>query len=157
MGSNLGAPEENLETAVTHLKALAEGRVTAVSGVYFTEPQNVSNQPWFANIALCMELASIWTPQKLLTQVKKIEEAMGRVESYRFGPRLIDIDILLFGDEEVDEPDLCIPHPRLSERAFALVPLLEIAPKLVLPNGVSLREILAQLDYRIVDRSIFQE
>ncbi len=136
---------------------LEEGRVVAVSGVYFTQPQNVADQPWFANIAVQMELFEYWTPQRLLRRIKTLEDEMGRVESYRFGPRLIDIDILLFGQSNVKLPDLSIPHPRLCERAFALIPLLEIAPELLMPGGRRASAALADLSYRIVDRSIFQE
>lgn len=157
LGSNLGEPEGNLREAVRRLEKTGGGRLTAVSDVYFTQPQNEVDQPWFANLVVRMEVAECWTPHQLLLCVKSIEEKMGRVESYRFGPRLIDIDILLFGEMVVNSPDLVVPHPRLCERAFALVPLLEISPRLCLPGGRILGEALEALSYRIVDRSIFQE
>jgi 2-amino-4-hydroxy-6-hydroxymethyldihydropteridine diphosphokinase len=119
--------------------ALAEARlelsacvsISNISSIYETPPWGVTDQPAFLNQVLTgtTELE----PDGLLNAVKAIEKKMGRQPTFRYGPRLIDIDILLYGDIVLDTPDLVIPHPRMFERAFVLVPLLEIAPDLVSP------------------------
>ena len=133
LGSNLGDSPGNLREAFINLCVELED--PRISGLYITEPQDVSDQPDFINAA-CTGLFS-GTPFELLYRLNKIESDMGRdrSKSVRRGPRIIDIDILLFGDEVIDETDssqrsLIIPHPRLRERRFALVPLLELAPDL---------------------------
>lgn len=130
LGSNLGEREENLDRALTLLD-LADIRVVHRSSVYETEPQDVSNQPWFLNIVV--ECETRYFPIQLLTTVLGIEREMGRkrgAETVRRGPRLIDIDILLYGNVEIEAPRLIVPHPRMLERRFVLEPLLEIAPGL---------------------------
>jgi len=139
LGSNLGDRVENIEKA---LRMLSERvRLTARSSLYETEPVGVRDQPWFLNVVCTGE--TDLDPQALLDFVKGIERAMGRVESVRFGPRIIDIDILFYDDLVLKTPNLEIPHPRLTERAFVLVPLVEIAPHLIHPLlGLTVREIL---------------
>jgi 2-amino-4-hydroxy-6-hydroxymethyldihydropteridine diphosphokinase len=128
LGSNLGKREENLERA---LELLAQRlRMGKVSSIYDTEPVGNTNQPRFLNIA-CQAFTNI-KPEGLLSLAKGIEIKMGR--RGRSGePRVIDIDILIYGDQVMKTPDLIIPHPRMAERAFVLVPLAEIAPDLVHP------------------------
>ncbi len=128
LGSNLGNRQENLDQA---LKLLAlRMRLGKVSSIYDTEPIGNVNQPRFLNLAC--EVFTRLSPEGLLALVKGIEQKMGRYS--RSGePRIIDIDILLFGDKVVNTPDLVIPHPQIADRSFVLVPLAEIAPDVVHP------------------------
>jgi 2-amino-4-hydroxy-6-hydroxymethyldihydropteridine diphosphokinase len=130
LGSNLGERDENLQRALALLER-EQIRPVARSSVYETEPQDVTGQPWFLNIAVACETR--FFPLQLLTAVLRIEREMGRVRRLPRGPRLIDIDILLLGNAVVDTPRLTIPHPRMLERRFVLEPLLEIAPELLHP------------------------
>jgi len=125
LGSNLGDRDANLRAA---LRALAKYmRITLVSSVYETEPLIVEDQPLFHNIA-CAGSTEL-EPLALLHALKRIEADLGRVPGPRYGPRLIDIDILLFDDLILRTPELTIPHAALLERAFALIPLAEITPE----------------------------
>jgi 2-amino-4-hydroxy-6-hydroxymethyldihydropteridine diphosphokinase len=129
LGSNLGNREAHLEDAQNRLAAL--GRIVAVSSFYETEPVEFTDQPWFLNCAVALETAL--TPQQLMTSLLGIEEAMGRKRVQKKGPRIIDVDILLFGDTILDSPGVTIPHPAMQERRFVLEPLAEIAPNLLHP------------------------
>lgn len=124
LGSNLGDRAENLSHAVAQIGNL--GEVTAISSFYETEPVEFTEQPWFLNIAV--ELQTELMPKQLLSALLKIEREMGRKRIRPKGPRLIDIDIVLFGNAVVDNPKLVIPHPAMHERKFVLAPLAEIAP-----------------------------
>jgi 2-amino-4-hydroxy-6-hydroxymethyldihydropteridine diphosphokinase len=128
LGSNLGNRQANLDMA---LKLLSERmRMGKVSSIYDTEPLGNVNQPRFLNLAA--EVSTRLTPEGLLALTKGIERKMGRYS--RSGePRIIDIDIVLYGDTVLDTPDLVIPHPKMAERSFVLMPLAEIAPDLVHP------------------------
>lgn len=142
LGSNLGNREANLRQAINQLANL--GEVTAVSSFYETEPVECTAQPWFLNIAV--ELNTELMPRQLLSAVLKIERDMGRKRLQPKGPRLIDIDIVLFGNTVMSEPKLTIPHPAMHERRFVLMPLDEIAPDAKHPIlKRSVREILEQL------------
>ncbi|HET9097689.1 MAG TPA: 2-amino-4-hydroxy-6-hydroxymethyldihydropteridine diphosphokinase [Candidatus Baltobacteraceae bacterium] len=125
LGSNLGAPARNVRRAMRALWEL--GTITAASGLYRSKAWGKTDQPDFCNAAVLLETAL--RPRELLMELKRLERRLGRKPGERWGPRVIDLDILTYDDLEVDEPDLCIPHPRLSERAFALVPLAEIDPR----------------------------
>jgi 2-amino-4-hydroxy-6-hydroxymethyldihydropteridine diphosphokinase len=130
LGSNIGERQDNLERALTLLE-LAGIHIVHRSSVYETEPQDVANQPWFLN--LVVECETRFFPLQLLTTVLGIEREMGRrrgTAAGRRGPRLIDIDILLYGNATIGTPRLVVPHPRMLERRFVLEPLLEIAPGL---------------------------
>jgi len=143
LGTNLGEREVNLAQALEELSSLII--ISKVSSIYETPPWGVTDQPAFLNQVLAAETSL--NPLELLKAVKDIEAQMGRVASVRYGPRLIDIDILLYGDTVLDTTALTLPHPRMRERAFVLVPLLEIAPDLVLPgSGERLTDLLAGLD-----------
>ena len=128
IGSNLGNREANLDRAIEMLSERM--KVGKVSSIYDTEPLDNPDQPRFLNM-VC-EVSTRLTPEGLLVLARGIESKMGRV-SKTGQPRTIDIDILLFGDVVMDTPDLVIPHPRMTRRAFVLVPLAEIAPDLVHP------------------------
>lgn len=134
LGSNLGDRERNLAEA-RRLLAEAGARLVRQSGIHETEPFGVIDQPRFLNQVVEVE----WTrgPRELLETVKAVETVVGRTPSYRWGPREIDVDILLFGCERVDEPDLVIPHPGLFEREFVLRPLAELRPDLSRKGGGS--------------------
>src|SRR6201997_4961164 len=123
LGSNVGDPEQNLREAIHRLQAL--GRITEVSSFYETEPVEFTQQPWFVNCAVALETAQ--SASQLMSGILEIEREMGRQRIQKKGPRIIDIDILLFDDEIVNTPDLTIPHPAIAERRFVLVPLAEIA------------------------------
>jgi 2-amino-4-hydroxy-6-hydroxymethyldihydropteridine diphosphokinase len=126
MGSNMGSREENLRRAIVRLGS--HGRVTSVSSFYETEPVEFTEQAWFLNCALALETEE--SPEKRMTALLSIEREMGRRRVQNKGPRIIDIDILLFGDVVMETPELTIPHPAMATRRFVLEPLAEIAPQL---------------------------
>ena len=147
LGGNLGDRLAALTEALALLDATPGMRRVSCSSVYETEPWGVTDQPPFLNLVAAFE--TTLPPVALLEAVKYVEEKVGREESYRWGPRLIDVDILLYGGEVVNlaTPDLQIPHPRLSQRAFALVPLAEIAPDVSVPlDGAPVRRLLDEVD-----------
>lgn len=119
-------------------------RVTAVSSLYGTSPVGVEDQPDFLNAVIEVETAL--SPDELLDLCASIEREMGRERTIRWGPRVIDMDILLYDDLALDSEGLTIPHPRMMERAFVLVPLAEIAPDVGLPGGVSAAEAAGRVD-----------
>jgi 2-amino-4-hydroxy-6-hydroxymethyldihydropteridine diphosphokinase len=125
LGSNVGDREANLVRAIEKL-ARRGARIVRQSCFYETEPLEIREQAWFLNCAV--EAETELDPQRLLETLLEIEVEMGRRRSVKYGPRNIDIDILLFGASVVNTPDLVIPHPRMAERRFVLVPLNEIAP-----------------------------
>ncbi|MDY7001492.1 MAG: 2-amino-4-hydroxy-6-hydroxymethyldihydropteridine diphosphokinase, partial [Thermodesulfobacteriota bacterium] len=153
MGSNLGKPEKNLMHALARLEEVPGLFVAAYSTVYLTEPQEMRDQPWFANQVACVLCEPGIEPLDLLETCLGIESDMGRIREdipkgradKRFGPRIIDLDLLLFGNLQIKEPGLILPHPRMRSRAFVLLPLLEIAPELVFPDGEPLAEALSRL------------
>ncbi len=139
LGSNLGDREDNLRRAVSILSRRAS--LIALSSVYETEPWGYASQPAFFNMACLLETSL--SPQGLLELAQGVERDLGRVPSFRYGPRAIDVDILLYGDEVIETPRLQVPHPRLWQRAFALTPLAEIAPGLAHPVlGASIVDLL---------------
>ena len=156
LGSNLGDPEDNLRQARDYLNDLQEARLGPCSPVYFTEPQDVRNQPWFANQVVVLDCAPTWTALELLRMLLEIEDRMGRVREQDKGPRIIDLDLLFFGSRQYESSELTLPHPRLHERAFVLVPLQDIAPDLVFPDGTSLSKALARLSFQVQNRRIHQ-
>jgi 2-amino-4-hydroxy-6-hydroxymethyldihydropteridine diphosphokinase len=146
MGGNLaswaGVPENTLAAAALRLESL--GRVVRRSSLYSTEPVGFADQPRFVNAVVALETDV--EPRELLNGLLAIEQEFGRDRSAGFanGPRTLDLDILLFGDLEICEPGLDIPHPRLVERAFVLIPLNEIAARLVIPgSGKTVEQLMA--------------
>jgi 2-amino-4-hydroxy-6-hydroxymethyldihydropteridine diphosphokinase len=141
LGSNLGDRQENLDRALEFLSQRL--RMGKVSSVYDTEPLGDSTQPRFLNL-VCQVYTRL-EPLALLTLIKGIESKLGRTGKSG-AARTIDIDILLYGDQVIDTPKLVIPHPKMTERAFVLVPLDEIAPNLVHPvSGKTIRELLGEI------------
>ncbi|TYO99238.1 2-amino-4-hydroxy-6-hydroxymethyldihydropteridine diphosphokinase [Geothermobacter ehrlichii] len=135
LGSNLGARLDNLRRARSALRRLPATTLVTVSGCYETEPVGgPSGQRSYYNAVVCLSTAL--APRDLLERTRRIEEACGRVRTERWGPRTLDIDILLYDDLVSDDPELILPHPRLHERGFVLAPLAEMAPD-VRPPGLS--------------------
>ena len=128
LGSNVGDREHGCSGMPCGCCKAPDLRVTRVSSVYETEPQDVKDQPWFLN--LVVEAETDLFPMQLLTRIQKIERQLGRKRTVAKGPRTIDIDILLFGNSVIDSASLVMPHPRMAERRFVLEPLAELAPDL---------------------------
>ncbi len=144
LGSNLGDREALLRRAVELIGAEPEVEVRAVSSFRETDPVGFLDQPPFLNGACALETEL--APEALLQRLLGIEQALGRVRGgQRFGPRTIDLDLLLYGAETIDIPGLTVPHPRLTERRFALEPLVELDPDLTLPDGRLLSDALTRL------------
>jgi 2-amino-4-hydroxy-6-hydroxymethyldihydropteridine diphosphokinase len=142
LGSNLGDRAKNLREAVAALRQEAI-RVTSISSIYETEPVDYRDQPWFLNMAV--EAGTELAPTALLQRLRGIEIRMGSKKLIAKGPRLIDMDILLYSDEVIDTPELQIPHPRMHLRHFVLQPLAEIAPRVLHPIlGWTAAEMLAR-------------
>jgi 2-amino-4-hydroxy-6-hydroxymethyldihydropteridine diphosphokinase len=142
LGSNLGDRQSNLRNATGRLLEL--GDVVEVSSLYETEPVEVTNQPWFLNCAVAVRTELM--PREFLAGILAIEKSMGRVRTQPKGPRVIDIDILLFGAQTINTPQLTVPHPAMAERRFVLEPLAEIAPEAVHPTTKKkIRELLKAL------------
>ena len=144
LGANLGAREETLRRAVERLGEADGVDVLAVSQLRETEPVGVVDQPPFLNGAVAVETTR--TARELLDLLLEIERSLGRVREERWGPRTIDLDLFVYGDEVVDEPGLQVPHPHLHERRFALEPLAELQPELEVPGRGCVSDVLAELD-----------
>jgi 2-amino-4-hydroxy-6-hydroxymethyldihydropteridine diphosphokinase len=125
LGSNLGDRAANLQQALNKLGEI--GKVTSVSSFYETEPIELTSQPWFLNCAAKLDTEKM--PRQLMAAILALEQDMGRQRKQKKGPRIIDIDILLFGSTIIDIAALTVPHPKLHERRFVLEPLAEIAPE----------------------------
>lgn len=144
LGSNLGDRHALLRRGMTGLEE-AGIRLVRQSGVYETEPMDVSDQPWFLNLVI--EARTTLEPHDLLRICKRIETDCGRVPSTWHGPRHLDIDVLLYGEQKVDTDQLTVPHPSMRQRRFVLVPLVEIAPDLEDPiTHERYAELLRRLD-----------
>ncbi len=144
LGANLGSREETLRRAVELLGDADGMEVLALSQLRQTEPVGVVDQPPFLNGAV--EVDTTRTPRELLDLLLEIERSLGRVREERWGPRTVDLDLLVYGDEVVDEPGLRVPHPRLHERRFALEPLADLDPELHIPGRGAVSTLLAALD-----------
>lgn len=149
LGSNLGEREATIRTALDHLSRLPETQLVQVSSLYDTAPVGELDQPTFLNAVAVLETGL--DARSLFWNMLLIERRLGRVRhpGRRFGPRTIDLDLLLFGDETIDLPDLKVPHPELARRAFVLVPLVEVDPHAVHPAlGLTMTDLLSRLDPR---------
>lgn len=140
LGSNMGEPKRNLEEALKYLREKI--KILKISSLYETEPVGYKEQSWFLNIVL--EGLTSLAPKELLDFCQGIERKMKRVKKVRFGPRTIDVDILLYEGYESAEEELTVPHPRMKERNFVMLPLYEIAPELVI-QGDSIKNILEHI------------
>jgi 2-amino-4-hydroxy-6-hydroxymethyldihydropteridine diphosphokinase len=143
LGSNLGDRKSYLESVQSGLPP--DVLVRQASSFYETEPWGYSFQPEFLNQVLLVE--THLTARELLNYIKDLEAKIGREPSFRYGPRLVDIDIIMYGDQIIQEPDLKIPHPRFQDRAFVLVPLAEISPELMIPGTENtVMDLLKEID-----------
>lgn len=145
LGSNLGDPAANLRSALHQLAAVDALTVQAVSKFYASKPMGPQDQPDYVNAVACVE--TTLSPTALLQTLFRIEQAHGRIRdaALRWGPRTLDLDLLLYGTLILDSPELHLPHPGICERSFVILPLAELAPELVLPNGRSVQDCLATL------------
>jgi 2-amino-4-hydroxy-6-hydroxymethyldihydropteridine diphosphokinase len=144
LGANIGPREVTLLRAVDLLAETEGVEVLAVSQFRDTDPVGVVDQPRFLNGTTAIETSL--TARQLLDRLLEVEEELGRVRDVRWGPRTIDLDLLVYGDREIDEPGLHVPHPRLRERRFALEPLAELDPQLRIPGLGDVSAALAALD-----------
>ncbi|KUM27609.1 2-amino-4-hydroxy-6-hydroxymethyldihydropteridine pyrophosphokinase [Mesorhizobium loti] len=149
LGGNLGDPAKSMAAALRMLDGDDKTRITAVSSLYRTPPWGKLDQPDFLNAAAAVETSL--SPRALLDLCLDVERRLKRVREERWGPRLIDIDILVFGDRVIHETGLEVPHPRMLERAFVLAPLAEIAPELAV-GGRSVSERLGAVDTSGIER-----
>lgn len=150
LGANLHDPEQQIQAAIEELAMLRDTRLSSVSSLYRSAPVGYLEQPDFVNAVAGIETAL--APRALLEALLSIERRYGRVRQFPNAPRTLDLDIVLYGDLEIDEPGLTIPHPRMHERAFVLVPLAEIAPDRIVPGRGRAGDLVAQVDASSVVR-----
>jgi 2-amino-4-hydroxy-6-hydroxymethyldihydropteridine diphosphokinase len=143
LGSNIGDKVAYIEDAITRLTADGHVRAVKRSRLYKTAPWGLSDQDWFVNACLLVETDV--SARDLLTRCLGVERQLGRVRDIRWGPRVIDLDILVYDQDTIDEPGLVIPHPEIAKRAFVLVPLVEVAPDARI-DGTSAVALLAKLN-----------
>lgn len=142
LGSNVGDRAEHLETAVWEIEERV-GPATAISGLYETAPVGGPEQGPYLNAVVALQ--TLWSAQSVLARLLDIELLHGRERGTRWGPRTLDLDLLIHGTSTIDEPGLTLPHPRMPERRFVLVPLLEAWPDAELPDGTPLEWVLEDL------------
>lgn len=142
LGSNLATPQQQLHSALDAMAALPQTRLLRHSSFYRSAPVGPGDQPDYVNAVA--ELETELAPLELLEQLQAIEAAQGRERAIRWGARTLDLDILLLDTLRIDEPRLQVPHPRIAERNFVLVPLAELEPQLQLPSGESIAALLRQ-------------
>jgi 2-amino-4-hydroxy-6-hydroxymethyldihydropteridine diphosphokinase len=133
LGSNLENPIDQVKRAIIEISKMPDSMLIAQSSLYRTLPEGVVNQPVFINAVV--EISTDLSPENLLAFLQGIEQKHNRIRTVRHGPRTLDLDILLYDQQVINQENLQIPHPRLTERAFVLLPLYELAPNLILPDG----------------------
>lgn len=148
LGSNIGDKVHNIGRAISLLTNGGEVRLVAQSRLYRSQPWGVEDQDWFVNavIAVATELS----PRQLLERCQRVENAMRRVRLKKWGPRIIDVDILTYRDQRVAEANLTIPHPFIAQRAFVLVPLRDVAPDIMV-GGKSIADMIGSVDVSVVE------
>jgi 2-amino-4-hydroxy-6-hydroxymethyldihydropteridine diphosphokinase len=144
LGSNLEDPAAQVRAAFAALSTLPQTQLRACSSLYRTAPVGYADQPDFINAVAAIE--TTLAPRALLDALLALELARGRARTFANAPRTLDLDVLLYGDQSIDEPGLCVPHPRMHERAFVLVPLAEIAPACVIPGRGAVADLLRHFD-----------
>lgn len=150
IGANLDDPAARVRGAFAALAAMPRTRLLKRSSLYRSEPQGYRQQPDFVNAVA--ELQTALAPENLLAELQALETRAGRTRSFRNAPRTLDLDLLLYGEERIEQPGLVVPHPRMHERAFVLVPLLEIAPQADIPGRGPARQCLARIPPQAVER-----
>ncbi|MEH4694516.1 2-amino-4-hydroxy-6-hydroxymethyldihydropteridine diphosphokinase [Atlantibacter hermannii] len=145
IGSNLASPLEQVNAALAALAEIPDSQIVAVSPFYRTPPLGPQDQPDYLNAAVGLD--TDLAPETLLDHTQRIELQQGRErKAHRWGPRTLDLDIMLFGDRQIATPRLTVPHYDMKNRAFMLLPLVHIAPDVCFPDGVKVADILANLD-----------
>ena len=150
LGANLGDPAAQLQRAVSELARLPETRLMTCSSFYLSKPMGFLDQPDYVNAVAA--LRTKLPPRALLDRLLEIETRHGRSRAFKNAPRTLDLDLLLYDGLVMHEPGLTLPHPRMLERAFVLVPLVEIAPDCIIPGQGTVRENLARLDVQGLTR-----
>jgi 2-amino-4-hydroxy-6-hydroxymethyldihydropteridine diphosphokinase len=150
LGSNIDEPEQQIGRGLSEIGALPETRIARVSSLYRSAPVGYRDQPDFLNAVAAVETGL--APRALLDHLLAIERAHGRVRDFPNAPRTLDLDIILYGERALQEPDLAIPHPRMHERAFVIVPLVEIAPDATVPGRGRASDLLPGVDTASVAR-----
>lgn len=143
LGANLGNPAQTLKEAIFELSGLSQFAQLRASSLYASKPMGPADQPDYVNAVVCAE--TDLEPLAVLDLLQAIEQQFGRKRSLRWGPRTLDLDLLLYGSETLCLPRLTVPHPGLAERDFVVVPLAELNPELVLPDGRSLLSLQATM------------
>lgn len=144
LGSNMESRIGYLEKAISKLRLMKDSEVTAISSIYETDPVGYIDQPSFLNLVVCIK--TTLPPFELLAETQQIENELGRKREIRWGPRTIDLDILLYDQENMKMESLTLPHPRMWQRSFVIIPLLEVAPDLIFDvQGVTLKQVYDQL------------
>lgn len=143
LGSNLGDKAANIDRAIELLTGASDVRLVGRSRNFATAPWGKTDQDWFVNA--CISVATELPARALLERCQEIERRMGRVHTEKWGPRIIDLDLLIYRDSAISEPDLVLPHPHIKDRAFVLAPLMDIAPDLTL-GGRSVRALYEAID-----------
>lgn len=151
LGANLGKPRRQLLAALEELGRIPQTRVTARSSLYRSAPIGYPDQPDYVNAVAKLETGL--RPEELFARLQEIERGHGRKRSFRNAPRSLDLDLLLYGGERIDTPALTVPHPRMHERAFVLVPLLELDPGAVIPGRGNATELLRSCATQAVERT----
>lgn len=150
LGANLGDPESQVRRAIRALGDLPRTRLLAASSLYRTAPVGVGEQPDFINAVA--EIETALGARELLDELITAEARFGRERPFPGAPRTLDLDLLLYGEQVIAEPGLIVPHPRMHERAFVLLPLAEIAPDISIPNQGALRTLLAACRGQRIDK-----
>jgi 2-amino-4-hydroxy-6-hydroxymethyldihydropteridine diphosphokinase len=150
LGANLDDPAARVRDAFVELAALPETQLVTRSALYRTQPQGYAAQPDFVNAVAALDTGL--APAELLDRLQAIETKAGRRRSFPNAPRTLDLDLLLYDTRRIEQPGLVVPHPRMHERAFVLVPLLEIAPEARIPGAGSARECLARVAGQAVEK-----
>lgn len=144
LGSNIGDKKAYLEEAIIEIGKIAKTELRAVSSFYITKPWGKLEQADFINMVI--KIMTSLSAERLLENLQNIEMKMGRQDNGRWGPRIIDIDILLYGDKIIHTEELVVPHPHMKQRLFVLVPLMELNPDLVFPDdGAHIQEVLSKV------------
>lgn len=144
LGSNLGDAADCVRTAIQELGKLPGTTLGPVSGLYRTAPVGVIDQPDFCNAVAAVD--TTLSPLELLSHLQTMEQDYGRVRTRRWGPRTLDLDVLTYGEQRINQPELTVPHPRLHERGFVLVPLAAVAPAMMVPGVGRVDELVAAVE-----------